>query len=63
MKIGGPMEVTREFFAPIVIKIERITEFNMLVNVLEDAVEDYEEGSEERATLISMCNTIQQINQ
>ncbi len=62
MKIGGPMEVTREFFAPIVIKIERITEFNMLVNVLEDAVEDYEEGSEERATLISMCNTLGEIS-
>jgi hypothetical protein len=62
MKIGGPMEVTREFFSPIVIKIERITEFNMLVNVLEDAVEDYEEGSKERATLISMCNTLGEVS-
>jgi len=62
MKIGGPMEVTREYFAPIVIKIERISEFNMLVNVLEDAVENYEIGSKERDTLISMCNTLGEIS-
>ncbi len=61
MKIGGPMEVTREFFAPIIIKIERISEYDALVNALEDAVEDHEIGSNERDTLISLCNTFSEI--
>ena len=55
------MEVTREFFAPINIKIDTIEEFNALVNALEEAVEDQEVGSKERQTLIDMCNTLCEI--
>jgi hypothetical protein len=62
MKIGGPMEVTREFFSPILIKIDRITEYNALVDALESAVLDHEIGSKERDTLIEMCNTFTEIS-
>jgi hypothetical protein len=62
MRIGGPMEVTREFFAPILIKIDRITEFNALIDALESAVEDHEMDSEERETLVSMCNTLSEMS-
>jgi len=62
MKIGGPMEVTRAYFAPINIKIDRITEYNALVDALESAVEDHEMDSEERATLVSMCNTLSEMS-
>jgi hypothetical protein len=62
MRIGGPMEVTREFFAPINIKIDRITEYNALVDALESAVEDHEKESKERDTLISMCNILSEIS-
>ena len=55
------MEVTREFFAPINIKIDTIEEFDALVNALEEAVEDQEVGSKERQTLIDMCNTLCEI--
>ena len=55
------MEVTREFFAPINIKINTIEEFNALVNALEEAVEEQEVGSKERQTLIDMCNTLCEI--
>jgi len=33
MKIGGKMEVTREFFAPVIIKIDRITELELLMDL------------------------------
>jgi hypothetical protein len=62
MKIGGPMEVTREFFSPILIKIDRITEIDALVNALERAVEDHEIGTKEHETLVSMCNTFTEIS-
>jgi len=62
MRIGGPMEVTREYFAPINIKIDRITEYNALIDALESAVEDHEMDSEERATLVSMCNTLSEMS-
>ena len=55
------MEVTREFFAPINIKINTIEEFNALVNALEEAVEEQEVGSKKRQTLIDMCNTLCEI--
>ena len=55
------MEVTREFFAPINIKIDTIEEFNALINALEEAVEEQEVGSKERQTLIDMCNTLCEI--
>ncbi len=55
------MKVTREFFAPINIKIDTIEEFNALVNALEEAVEEQEVGSKERQTLIDMCNTLCEI--
>lgn len=63
MKIGGPMEVTKEFFEFLTIKIDRITEIDALVNALESAVENHEVGSKEHDTLVSMYNTLQQINQ
>ena len=55
------MEVTREFFAPINIKIDTIEEFNALINALEEAVEEQEVGSKERQTLIDMCYTLCEI--
>jgi hypothetical protein len=55
------MIVTREYFAPINIKIQSSSEFDVLVNTLEAAVEDYEIGSLERDTLIAMCNTFSEI--
>jgi hypothetical protein len=58
MKIGGPMEVTRDYFDFIRITIDRITEIDALVDALESAVNKYEIGSKERETLVSMYNTL-----
>ena len=56
------MEITREYFAPINIKIDTIEEYDALVNALEEAVEEHEVGSKERQTLIDMCNTLCEID-
>lgn len=61
MRIGGKMEITRDYFAPITIKIERISELKAMVAALEDAVENSESWSKERATLISMRDTFSKI--
>jgi pimeloyl-CoA synthetase len=61
MKVGGPMEVTKEYFDFINIKIDRITEFNALISALESAIEHHETDSEEHITLVSMCNTLNHI--
>jgi len=60
MRIGGPMEVTREFFSPIVIKIERISEIDALIKALEDALDNSPKESKEHFTLIGMLNSFKQ---
>ena len=61
MRIGGKMEVTREFFAPVIIKIDRITELELLMDVVEDAIDRFEMGSAERSTLIDMSNALSEV--
>jgi hypothetical protein len=61
MRIGGKMEVTREFFAPVIVKIDRITELDMLVKVIEDAIEDHEIGSPEYETLVDMSDALSEV--
>lgn len=61
MKIGDKMEVTREFFAPVIIKIDRITEMELLMDVIEDAIERHEIGSNERETLVDMSNALSEV--
>ena len=57
MKIGGAMEVKKEFFKPVIIKIERITEIDALAKALNDAVDNCIDGSDEHITLLSMRET------
>jgi len=61
MRIGGKMEVTREFFAPVIIKIDRITELELLMDIVEDAIDRYEMDSQERETLVDMSNALSDI--
>lgn len=61
MKIGGKMQVTREFFAPVIIKIDRITELDMLVKVIEDAMEGYGSSEPEYDTLVDMHNALSEV--
>jgi hypothetical protein len=61
MKIGGKMEVTREFFAPVIIKIDRITELELLMDIIEDSIERFEMDSQERSTLVDMSNALSDI--
>ena len=61
MRIGGPMEVTREFFAPVIIKIDRITELELLMDIVEDSIDRFEMDSPERATLVDMSNALSDI--
>jgi hypothetical protein len=58
MKIGEKMEVTREFFAPVIIKIDRITELDVLVKVLEAAIDEHEVGSPDYETLADMSDAL-----
>jgi hypothetical protein len=62
MKIGGKMEVTREFFAPVIIKIDRITELELLMDIVEDAIDRFEMDSQERSTLIDMSNALSEVS-
>ena len=61
MRIGGKMEVTREFFAPVIIKIDRITELELLMDIVEDSIDRFEMDSPERSTLIDMSNALSEV--
>jgi hypothetical protein len=56
------MEVTREFFAPVIIKIDRITELELLMDIVEDAIDRFEMDSQERSTLIDMSNALSEVS-
>ena len=62
MKIGGAMEVKKEFFQPVIIKIERITEIDALAKALNDAVDNCIDGSDEHVTLLSMRDTFKKVS-
>jgi hypothetical protein len=55
------MEVTREFFAPVIIKIDRITELELLMDIIEDSIDRFEMGSAERSTLVDMSNALSEV--
>jgi hypothetical protein len=55
------MEVTREFFAPVIIKIDKITELELLMDIIEDSIEVFEMDSAERSTLVDMSNALSDI--
>jgi hypothetical protein len=55
------MIVTREYFAPVIIKIDRITELELLMDIVEDAIDRYEMDSQERETLVDMSNALSDI--
>jgi hypothetical protein len=55
------MEVTREFFAPVIIKIDRITELELLMDIVEDSIDRFEMDSPERETLVDMSNALSDI--